>query len=52
MLSEKDILDKIGRKLELLRAAGLEDTQEYEDLSEEWQCLANNIIEGQLFDET
>ena len=47
MKSEIEILQSIDEKLQEMRAHGLQDTDEYEDLSEEWQCLALNILEGE-----
>lgn len=51
MKSEREILDDIAKQLEEMRKQGLEDTDEYEDLSEEWQCLALNILEGEWLDD-
>lgn len=50
-ISEEGLLKSIGKRLEELREQGLEDTEAYENLSDEWQSLAQNILEGQWLDD-
>ena len=49
--SDLEILQSIDKKLQEMRDRGLQDTDEYENLSDEWQCLAQNILEGKWLDD-
>lgn len=50
-MTEREILDELGKRMQELRMQNKTDTQEYEDLSDEWQSLAHNILMGDLLDD-
>ena len=50
-MDERELILKIGQRLEELEKQGLTETQEYEDLSADWQDLAHNYVLGEMLDE-
>ena len=50
--TERDILHKLTLRMGELLAESKADSEEYEQLSEEWQSLANNILTGELLDDS
>lgn len=43
-MTDKELLDNLGKRLDELRQAGLTDSEEYANISEEWQMLANDLV--------
>jgi len=43
-MEEKAALDRMAARLEELKQQGLEDSDEYEELSDEWQSLAQDLV--------
>lgn len=46
-----EILKKLAEQLADLEAKGLTDSDEYEKLSDDYQTIALNEIEGNIFDD-
>lgn len=43
-MNDRELLDKLGKRLDELREAGLTDSEEYAIISEEWQMIANDLV--------
>lgn len=48
-MEEKAALDRMAARLEELKQQGLEDSDEYEELSDEWQSLAQDLVLNNIF---
>lgn len=51
-MHDERILATLGRQLDELKAHGLTESPEYEKLSDEYQALAQEIVENEIFDST
>lgn len=46
-----ETLERIGKRLEELEAQGLQDSDEYDDLSDDYQAIAQDLVLNQIFGE-